>query len=113
MEFVTQTLLIRRLQETWAQVAVHLDGRTDNWTRSRIFPFFDFSVSLCLCGDKPHVRCLITSYITILAATPAFSDSTCGACGIATTSSISLMISFANPAPSLPIKIASGPDSFA
>ncbi len=70
---------------------------------------FDFSVSLCLGGDKPHCFCLITSYNTILAATPTLSDSTSGTCGMATTSFISLMRSRGNPEPSLPTKIASGP----
>src|SRR6185369_1926396 len=76
---------------------------------SGVHSVFDFSVSLCLGGDKPHCFCLITSYNTILAATPTLSDSTSGTCGMATTSFISLMRSRGNPEPSLPTKIASGP----
>ena len=44
----------------------------------------------------------------MLAATPAFSDSTLAACGIAMVSSICRITSRGKPAPSLPIKIASG-----
>ena len=33
----------------------------------------------------PAHPCRATSYKTMLAATPAFKDSTCGACGMATT----------------------------
>ncbi len=103
-----------RGQTTRSEDAMHnglIDRHISPLARSG-FPSSIF-VSLCLCGDKPHFLCLATSYNTILAATPAFSDSTCAACGMATTSSISLMRSRGNPAPSLPIKIASGPASFA
>src|SRR6185312_5601575 len=113
MEFVAQTLLVCRLKQAGTQVAMHLDGGTDDRAGSGIPSVFDFSVSLCLCGDKPHRFCLITSYNTILAATPTLSDSTCAACGMAKTSSICWMSSRDNPAPSLPIKIASGPESLA
>src|ERR1035441_7746123 len=66
------------------------------------------SVSLCLRGDTSHFRFLAASYSTILAATPALSDSTCAACGMASVSSIWRVSSRARPAPSLPMKMASG-----
>src|SRR5262249_33674992 len=53
--------------------------------------------------------CLAVSYSTMLAATPAFSDSTLGECGMATISSIRAITSRDNPAPSFPIKLAIGP----
>src|SRR5438105_15832185 len=70
-------------------------------------------LSLDLCGYDPHRLCLVASYNTILAATPAFSDSTLGECGMDTTSSIALMRSRDNPAPSLPIKMTIGPERLA
>src|ERR1700694_710290 len=44
----------------------------------------------------------------MLAATPALSDSTCEACGIARVSAFWRVSSRDRPAPSLPMKIASG-----
>jgi hypothetical protein len=49
----------------------------------------------------------------MLAATPAFNDSTLAECGIAIVSSISEISSRGNPAPSLPMKIAAGLSNFA
>src|SRR5208337_2373860 len=51
---------------------------------------------------------LAASYTTMLAATPALSDSTSAACGMARVSSIWRVSSRERPAPSLPMKIASG-----
>ena len=59
--------------------------------------------------DTGHSGLLLAaSYNTMLAATPALSDSTCEACGIARVSSIWRVSSRDSPAPSLPMKIASG-----
>ena len=65
--------------------------------------------SFDLCKLTCHLRlALAASYSTMLAATPALSDSTCAACGIANVSSICCMSSRDRPAPSLPMKMASG-----
>src|SRR3989475_8126267 len=75
--------------------------------------FFIFSVSPCLYGENLHCLCLDISYSTMLAAIPAFSDSTLEECGMTTTSSISEIRSRGSPPPSLPMKMASWPVSFA
>ncbi len=75
--------------------------------------FYSLWLSPCLRGEKPYFLCRAASYSTMLAATPAFSDSTCGECGIANTSSISAINSFVKPPPSLPMKMASGSVSLA
>src|SRR5436309_15963909 len=60
-----------------------------------------------------HYLCFDISYSTMLAAMPAFSDSTLEECGMTTTSSISEIRSRGSPPPSLPMKMASWPVSFA
>src|SRR5206468_7557907 len=60
-----------------------------------------------------HYLCFDISYSTMLAAIPAFSDSTLEECGMTTTSSISDIRSRGSPPPSLPMKMASWPVSFA
>ena len=44
----------------------------------------------------------------MLPATPAFNDSTCGVCGIATNSSACASTARGRPEPSLPTKTADG-----
>ena len=59
--------------------------------------------------DETYVRrlCRAASYSKMLAATPAFNDSTCVSCGITTASSINPRISRGNPQqPSLPMNSA-------
>ena len=51
MEFVTQTLLISRFQQSRPQVTVNLNGCTDDGTGPGISIFLVFSLSLCLCGE--------------------------------------------------------------
>jgi len=58
-----------------------------------------------------HFLCRAASYSTMLPATPAFNDSTCGVCGIATSSSTCAIKLRAKPDPSLPINTAAGPVS--
>src|SRR5438874_11535292 len=60
-----------------------------------------------------HYLCFDISYSIMLAAIPAFSDSTLEECGMTTTSSISEISSRGSPPPSLPMKMASWPVSFA
>src|SRR6266581_8634524 len=60
-----------------------------------------------------HYLCFDISYSTMLAAMPAFSDSTLEECGMTTTSSISEIRSRGSPPPSLPMKMAIGSVSFA
>ncbi len=55
------------------------------------------------------VFCRAASYKIMLAAIPAFSDSTRGECGTMISSSISAMSFLSSPAPSLPMKIAIWP----
>src|SRR5438094_8395279 len=53
-----------------------------------------------------HYLCFDISYSTMLAAIPAFSDSTLEECGMTTTSSISEIRSRGSPPPSLPMNCA-------
>jgi len=55
---------------------MYFNGIPNDRAGSRIFTFFAFSVSLCLCGKNSQCFCLAISYNTILAATPTLSDST-------------------------------------
>src|ERR1700746_1679330 len=52
MQLMAQTFFISRLEQSRTERAVHFDGCSDDRRRSWIFPFFVFSVTLCLCGDK-------------------------------------------------------------
>ena len=107
---MAETLLVSRLKQSRTKFAMHLDGSANDLFRQLLLNQhklrFVFSVPPCLRGDADF--CRAASYKNMLAAIPAFSDSTRGECGIMISSSISATSFLSNPAPSLPMKMVIG-----